>query len=110
MEWKKLFYEREETPDTTKIIYRNYPIYTMIMYAGAVVILFCGIYRLPQAQAIALIILVGVISFGLIYSGVNREIFEAEKENRAVKRGHKNSFKNPYTVVITRKKVIEEKD
>ena len=109
MKWK-LFYEREETPDTIKITYRNYPIYTMIMYAGALAILFCWIYRLAQAQVIASILLVGVILFGLIYSGVNREIFEAEKENRAVKRGNKNSFKNPYTVVITRKKAMEEKD
>jgi hypothetical protein len=109
MKWK-LFYEREETQDTIKITYRNYPIYTTIMYAGALVILFCWAYRLPQAQVIASILLVGVIVFGLIYSGVNREIFEAEKERRAVKSGKKNSFKNPYTVVITRKKAIVEKD
>lgn len=109
MKWKP-FYDREETPDTIKITYKNYPIYMTILYTGALAILFCWIYRLPQAQVIASIMLVGVILFGVVYSGVNHEIFEAEKENRAIKSGKKNSLKNPYTVVITRKKAIEKKD
>lgn len=110
MKWKQLFYEREETPDTIKITYRNYPIYTIIMYTGAFVILLSWIFKLPQAQLIASVLLVLVIIFGVIYSGVNHEIFEAEKDNRAVKKGSKNSFKEPYSVVITRRKVMKDQD
>ena len=103
-DWRNFFYQRIDTDDEIRIVYKSYASLILLEYVLCGLMLYGFFIRAPWYAPLAAVVALIAIATGLIYSPIERMLREAAADGRARTEGRKMSRRKPYTAIIQLRK------